>query len=470
MPLESNQSRHRDTKVTTMIDRNSLMRINKQALPLVSGNLSFYVSNIVILFMLGQIGSSAIAAAGIAWSLLGFVMSTVSGFFICSQTMLAKGKAPGHQETYSNNLSHHLLLAMSVGAGLMVLYGPLSLILEGFSLGEETKGLAKTYLMVVVLTLLPFTVNRVLTAVLLVEELSGLIAVISKITVAVNVLLGYVLIFGKLGLPELGLMGAAIATVISRFIETTLSFAAIAWRRPRLLGAAYQNRQFSWSQMSRIIKTGLPTAEANLVETGTWTVFTWLVARLGVSSVAAHEVCMKIKDIALLPAVAYSSVVVAQTSQALAQNDYGGAKNIIKGTAFSAGVLMGIIGVALGLFSEFWMSLFVTDIELIAIGKRILIMMTIYQILDAIFISLRGGLNGLGEAKFVRTVVVMNGWFLMLPFACLLMFPVGLGIDGAWIALIIYLAMSSAFMLMRVREFFKVNQHEETSAFCGEMK
>ncbi len=282
---------------------------------------------------------------------------------------------------------------------------------------------------------------------------------------SLNIVLNYVMIFGRWGVPEMGIAGAAYATIISGLvtclIQLVLFFRNNALTGTRQTGAskpdnaqpfvvAPSGASSLWRPdfrlLSRIVRFGTPSGLQLLMDIGSFALFIMLTGRLGEVSLAASNIAFSINNLAFAPLLGFgmaASTVVghhqgARNPEAAMRAGYTGLK---------MGLLyMCVIGATFVLFPRGYFELFrpanaaFTADELLALGRTMLWLMTAWGLLDTVTIILSGALKGAGDTRFVMIYMILGGWLVLVP-GTLLLLHRGTGIIGLWAWLAIYVCL-----------------------------
>ena len=270
---------------------------------------------------------------------------------------------------------------------------------------------------------------------------------------ALNVALNYVLIFGKLGLPELGLRGAGLATVIASFVGLAILTIVFLARPYDEKFASRRSWRFSPKHAKRLLAIGWPAGVQSFIEMSSWTFFvSVIVGRLGEATLAASNVVGQIAHFSFMPTVGLSIATTALVSR------YIGEKNLRRSLsrAYTA-VVLGIIymfaaGVFFFAFRRQLVALFRDDPEIVRIGARLLMIAAFFQAFDAVGIVSSGALRGAGDTRFTMVVSALMAWCVFVPAAWFFTYVLSWGAEGAWIAVTLYvLLMAVVFMARFVR-------------------
>ena len=263
---------------------------------------------------------------------------------------------------------------------------------------------------------------------------------------SLNIALNYAMIFGHWGFPEMGIAGAAYATLVSGFV-TCLIQLALFWRDPAFHAAGLpQVLKPDGALLARIIRFGTPSGLQLLMDVGSFAVFIMLTGRMGELALASSNIAFSINNLAFAPLLGFglaASTVVGQhqgarRSEAAQRAGYTGLKMGM--------IYMCVIGATFVLFPREYFELFrsedagFTAEELLGLGRNMLLLMTVWGLLDTVSIVLSGALKGAGDTRFVMVYMVVGSWVLLVPGSFLLLWA-GAGILGLWSWLAVYVCV-----------------------------
>ncbi len=270
---------------------------------------------------------------------------------------------------------------------------------------------------------------------------------------SLNIVLNYAMIFGHWGSPELGIAGAAYATIISGGVTCLVQLALFcrehAVRQQALTGgrgAAPAVWRPDPALLGRIVRFGTPSGLQLLMDIGSFALFIMLTGRLGELQLAASNIAFSINNLAFAPLLGFGLAASTVVSQ------HQGARNPEAAmragyTGLKLGLLyMCVIGATFVLFPRGYFSLFqpahaaFTADELLTLGRTMLLLMTAWGLLDTVTIILSGALKGAGDTRFVMIYMVLGGWLVLVP-GTLLLLRLGYGILGLWVWLAVYVCL-----------------------------
>jgi len=272
-----------------------------------------------------------------------------------------------------------------------------------------------------------------------------------------NIALDYILIFGKLGFPEMGIQGAAIGTAITTFIPP-LFWAAL------FLGARYQKtyrtrREFRWDRRLFLIllRFGIPSGLRFFLNLAAFTAFVMTVGRLGELSLAANNIALSIEMFSFLPMVGMSIATATLVGNYIGM----GRPAYAERSAYSALRLAMVYSMTFALLfllvPDLFLSLFVTDEfrgqgqVIVDTGVTLLRLVALYTVFDSMSLIFSGALNGAGDTRFTMLAQTALAWFLFVPSVFLTVEVLEWGIVAAWICLVIHIMLVGTTFFLRFR-------------------
>jgi MATE family multidrug resistance protein len=274
----------------------------------------------------------------------------------------------------------------------------------------------------------------------------------------INGVLDYGLIFGKWGLPEMGLDGAAIATVLA----STVPVAILA---VLFLSKANNNRfstrrvRFDSLLFRKLLQYGGPSGAQFFLEISCFTLFVLIVGRLGELELAVTNIALSIDMLAFMPVIGVSIATSTLVGQCMGRKEPALAEKTTYSALIMALAYMGFMAMIFVLFPGPLLSIFKTrgnalqDFSgFLQHGRYILIMVAIYSIFDAFGIVFSGGLKGAGDTRFVMWCSVIAGWVFFVPPVYLTVSVFHGGLLMAWVWATLYIVLLGLIYSWRFRK------------------
>jgi multidrug resistance protein, MATE family len=403
------------------------------ALPVVLAELGWMTMGLVDTLMVGPIGPEAIGAVGIGSSLFLGICIFGMGLLLGLDPLVSQAFGAGRLDECHQWLVHGVALSLllSVPATLLVMAMSASLGVLGFH--PDVLRLAQPYLSVLAWSIPPLLVysslRRYLQGMGVVRPVMIALATANVLNVAVN----WVLIFGHLGAPALGVPGSAWATVAARAVMCGFLIAVILYREHgRRPGLFETPLRIEWTRMRRLIALGFPAASQVTLEVGVFAAATALAGRLAPAALAAHQIALNIAGFTFMVPLGVASAGAVRVGQAVGRRDAAGAARsgwtaLLFGTLF-----MACASAVFLLIPRALIGAFTADASVLRIGTSLLFVAAVFQLFDGLQGVATGVLRGLGDT---RTPMLWNlgaHWVVGLPLGYGLCFVAGLGVIGLW--------------------------------------
>ena len=265
---------------------------------------------------------------------------------------------------------------------------------------------------------------------------------------ALNAVLDYGLIFGKLGLPELGLAGAGVATAIGQWVYGGYLLVAFL-RRPTRERFATGAWSPSRDRMRRVLRTGLPIGGEWVIGMLSFAVFSTVIARMGDTSAAASQAFIVLLSFSFMQAIGISVAASTLVGRYVGADDPGAARRSFRSAQKLAAGLAIATGAVFIAFPELLIRVFSSDPEVVAVGRALVVVGAVFQFCDAFGIVAGGALRGAGDTRWPFVVHTLFAWLVFVPLAYVLGVVLDGGALGAWIAGTVYVALLTSVLLLR---------------------
>jgi len=408
------------------------------AIPVVIAELGWTAMSSVDTIMVGRLGAEAIGAVALGSAIFLGVTIFGMGLLLGLDTVISQAYGAGKLRDCHRSLVHGIYLALFLILPLtLVLYGLLAL-LPRFGIEPKVLELTLPYMRPVIWSLLPLLLYAASRRYL---QATGHERVVMAALVSANLLNAFVnwtLIFGKLGLPRLGVEGAAWATFLSRVFMAGVLLVAIVYydrRGPRQLFPLPLG--IEWPRLMRLLDLGIPAALQITLEVALFSVATALAARLDAASLAAHQIAITVASTTFMVPYGVASAAAVRVGQAVGRRDTDG---VVRAgwVAIALGVsFMATAALALWLFPRPIISFFTTDASVLGVGVSLLAVAALFQLFDGLQVVTIGVLRGLGDTRTPMVAALIGYWVLALPAGWALAFPAGLGVRGLWFGMLV---------------------------------
>ena len=433
--------------------RQHLRAVIGLGLPLVGSHLAQFAITLTDAVMLGWYSVEALAAEVLGGTLFFVLFIMGSGFAWAVMPMVASAASSGEEAQVRR------VTRMGLWASAMFALACLPLTLGSATLfllmGQDpaTSALAGDYLAIAGWGILPGLMVMVLKSALAALERTGVVLWVTLAAVALNILVNYALIFGNLGMPELGVRGAAIASVSVNLA----SFIVLAIYVQRVMP---EHAMFArlwrpdWEALGQVFRLGWPIGITNLAEVGLFAASSVMMGWLGTLQLAAHGIALQVTSVMFMVHVVLSNVATVRAGQAQGRGDGPGLRAGARVVLMVSGlVALGTVVLFLAV-PEALIGLFLSPDDpdrpaVIAIGVMLLAAAALFQMVDAAQVMALGLLRGVQDTRVPMVIAALSYWAVGVPASYVLGFPLGLGGPGIWLGLALGLALAGVFMLWR---------------------
>jgi len=274
----------------------------------------------------------------------------------------------------------------------------------------------------------------------------------------VNIVLDYMLIFGKWGAPEMGIKGAAIATVIAGLVTPAILFVIYFSRKYDAVYQTRSNMQIRMALMLRLIRFGLPSGINLLMEIASFSLFILITGKLGELSLAVSNMALSINTVAFLPLIGLSIASATLVGQYQGRGDSNTAAKAAVKSVLLGVMYVSVIGLTYVLFPAAYFSAFTlksdngfTLPELLETGRWLLVLMACWGIMDAGNVIFAGALKGAGDTRFVLIYSTVMSWGMLVPGVLLIVMVFNGGLLVMWTWALFYVGMLALGYVLRFR-------------------
>jgi MATE family multidrug resistance protein len=420
------------------------------ALPVVVIQVGMMAMGVVDTLMVGRLAARALAAVALG-NLYFFLIAVFGmGTLMVLDPVVAQAVGADDREGAARGVQRGVLLA-----GLLALPAAVLLLLAGpfmRAAGQpaEVVPLAAAYAERLAPGVFPFFLFVVLRQTLQSMGITAPIVAAIVLANVANALLNWMLIFGYLGAPALGVPGSAWATTMSRWLLVTFLFVQAGRRLGPLLRPV---RREIWQSapLARMLRLGLPIGAQMFLEFGAFALVALMMGWLGTRSMAGHQIAINLASLTFMVPLGVGDAASVLVGQAVGRGDPratrgAAAAALLCGVGFMAGTAVLFLTVPVGLAR-----LYTPDLEVVLVAASLIPLAGIFQVFDGTQTVAAGILRGLGETRVAMLVNLLGYWCVGLPVSYLCGIRLGLGPAGLWWGLVIGLAVVATILLVRVR-------------------
>lgn len=437
----------------------------KLAYPVILGMLGHTLIGIVDNFMVGNLGSTELAAVSLGNSFIFIAMSVGIGFSTAITPLTAEADAEKNEKKLRSTFHHGLFLCTVLGVTLFILTVLSKQIMYFMHQPKEVVDLASPYIDWVAFSLIPVIVYQGYKQ--FADGLSKTKYSMYAIFMAnvVHIFFNYVLIYGVWIFPKLGILGAALGTVISRIMMVV--FMHFLLKNDEVLKKYFNKFSFKEirkSMLKKIIDLGFPSAMQMLFEVALFTTAIWLSGSLGKNSQAANQIALILSSSTFMVAMGLSVASMIRVGYAKGLNNYKDLIIIARSLFLLTIIIESVFALLFLIFHNFLPHLFLnmTDVtqmvdnnEIIWIASKLLLVAAVFQLFDGIQVVVLGALRGLQDVKIPMYITFVAYWVIGFPISLYLGKYTELKAIGIWIGLLAGLSSAALFLYIRFARLTK---------------
>lgn len=426
------------------------------AFPIVLSQLGQVVVQQADIMMVGHLGATELAAIAFANSIFIFGMVFAMGFSLGLTPAVGHVSDKTQHQLLAKLLSNAYLINIAITALMIVLMYALSFFFDRMGQTPEVVELSKSYFMMLLLSMLPlslFFTNKQFAEGLGDTKNAMYVTLVANV---LNILLNYVLIFGKWGFPEMGILGAGVATLISR-VFMALAFYVVFKRRSvfHKITQFVSLKAVDAPSLRELFLLSLPISIQMLLEVAAFALSGIMAGWLGVISLASHQIALGLATMTFMLAIGVGASTTIRVAHYYSTKDFK--KLMMAATASTHIVLlfMGISGILFYTFRHDLPYFYTQDVEVLALSALLLIATAIFQVFDGLQLVMLSILRGLGDVKHAMAYAFVAYILINLPIGYLLAFTFEMGTLGLWLGFIVGLGTAGLLFYSRIRTIYK---------------
>lgn len=428
------------------------------AWPLVITQVGYIITGMVDTVFLGKIGPAEQAACILSNNL--YILLLVFGIGVSYATTPLVTSANQNMDLLkkASLFKNSIFLNVSVSIICFIVLFLSSGLLKYMHQPEDVIKLAVPFFNVLIFSMIP--ISLFFTCKQYCEGLSNtrMALFISIIGNVINIILNYLLIYGKFGFPELGYIGSAWASFISR-VFMGFSFLYLIFKSPvtKEISAVYNKVKINKKELFHLAKIGLNAGLQLTFEVAAFVIAGLMAGTFGKEQIDAHGIALSIAAFTYMFASGISSASSIRVGIYKAQDNW----LEIKQAAFSSiklvMLIMGGFAILFLMINNFLPKVFSSDLQIVNLASKLLIIAALFQLFDGIQVTIVGILRGLEDFKIPTLISLVGYWIIALPLAYWLAFILKLETVGVWIGLLVSLIFAAVVLFWRLNYLINKN-------------
>nr|VFJ55176.1 MAG: multidrug resistance protein, MATE family [Candidatus Kentron sp. FW] len=434
-------------------DIRAILRIS---LPLVFGYLGKIAIGFTDNIMVGHLGSEALGAMGLAAAVYAVFLMIGTGLLFSVMVLVSQARGAGRALTIPGIIRQGIWISGALSVPACIVLWNLDDILVLTGQKAMLAGIAGHYMDYYLWTMFPAFSSLVFILALTAMGRTEIVLLIAWLEVGLNIILNYLLIFGKFGFPAMGVAGAGLASVIIHGIGCAIFFVFFdfhkLFRRRPMFRRAWRPR---WTMIGRILKLGWPKGLEMIINKSLFSVATLLAGWLGVKVVTAHTIAFQTSLIVFfIVSIPLADAVTARIGIAAGRESRAGMWRILVSALLLFLLFILPAVVILAGFPEWIVALFIgfetpNIDDLVAVTSPLIILMAVFVIADGLRIVTDRALNGLADMKVPALIAALSHWGVGFSLGVMFGFVMDGGIVGLWLGLTIGMFVATLLYLAR---------------------
>ncbi|MAG89081.1 MAG: MATE family efflux transporter [Zunongwangia sp.] len=420
------------------------------AYPVMLGQLGHVLVGLADNLMVGRLGAAPLAAVSLGNSLVFIALSLGIGFSFAITPLIAEADGSGDIEKGRSYFHHGIILCGINGILLFLLLLLAKPLLYYLDQPPEVVEYAMPYLEIVAFSMLPlmiFQAYKQFADGLSQTKYSMYATILANV---VNVLFNYLLIYGIWVFPELGLEGAAIGTLISRFFM--LWFVWEILRRKSKFKPYFvwsKKELFNIDIFKKILNLGLPTALKMLFEVAIFTATVFLAGLLGTNQQAANQIALNLASMTFMIAVGLGVTATIRVGNQKGLHHYKELRRIAMSVFLLVFIIEAVFAVGFILLKDWLPTFYIDNAEVVLLSSQLLIVAALFQLSDGMQVVILGALRGLQDVKVPTAICFVAYWMIGFPVSWYFGKAENMGSMGIWMGLLAGLTASALMLYFR---------------------
>jgi MATE family multidrug resistance protein len=428
-----------------------LREVSVLAYPVILTQLSMTTMGVVDSAMVGRLGATELAAVGFGGVWMWTTFCAFVGASTGVQTFVAQHHGAGELKqcgAWTWQGAWLLVPLCAVAAALLITF--IDPLLAFLAPSPALQPLAASYMSVRAIGSVGLCLATIFAAFFRGIGDTRTPLYVTLLANGVNVVLDYGLIFGRFGLPEWGIAGAATATAVAEWMQAGVLMAFLLRAGVRERFSTSPVRPDATAQR-RLLRLGLPIGGQWVLEMASFALFLTMVARMGDASMAASQAFIALLSMSFMQAVGIGIAVSTLVGQYIGARDLASAARSFASAQKLTAVLSGTIALLFVLVPDRLIGIFTSDPDVLALGRPLLLVGAVFQLFDAFGIVTDGALRGAGDTRVPFLVRFCLAWGLFVPLAWWLGIHLEGGLTAAWVGGALYVLVLTSYLLARFR-------------------
>ncbi len=391
--------------------------------PIIMGNLGFIFIGVGDVIVAGRHSTQTLAAVSIATAILNCIMMIGIGILSAVAPIVSNMRGEGRQpeKYFYPTVKFALIMSLFISLCIFAVLPVIDLL--GYE--PELAEFIKIYSIITAFSTFGVLLHSSIKDFLQSFEIVLFPNILTVIAVFLNLGLNIIFVFGYFGLPEIGVAGLAVASLITRYI---MGFGLYFYALYRLNISMYSDHSY----YKNLLIVGTPIAFAILVEFVAFNLVTVIMGRVSGLYAAAQNIVTTFTTVSFMVPLAIANGLAVKVGYSNGAKDYLGVRRFAVSGIIMSEIFMFCSAITVASFPHFWIGLFTADKDLIAVTVPIVYVLAAFQLFDGMQVTLAGIFKGLKDTNIVMIANLVSYWGVAIPVGTLLAFYFNMNIMGYW--------------------------------------
>lgn len=434
--------------------KRELAAVVRLALPVAGGQIGLMLMGVVDTVMLGHYSAQALAGSAVGHITTGVLLMFGYGVLTALDPLVAQAHGAGDRAAVAGHFARGAVLACLLAVPIGLAMWDLRPLFRLFALPADVVAYGGIFTRGLIWGVLPYLLTIALRQTLQAMSIVRPALVAIAAGNAVNLAANWLLIFGHLGFPRLGIEGSAFSTSLARW--SMLAVLVFAARQP-LADLLRRSRGSlrAWAPYRLHLRIGIPIGAHTVLELLLFAVVALLMGGLGTATLAGHQIAINLASLTFMVPMGIAGAAATRVGNAVGRGDLAGAR-LAAGVSYALGVgVMVVSALLFALFPRVLAGLYTTDPAVLAAAAALLPIAAAFQVFDGAQVVSTGILRGTADTAFPAALALVGFWAIGLPTAWWLAFRAGYGADGLWWGVTIGLAAVALLLGLRILQRFR---------------
>ena len=432
--------------------RKKLIAILRVMIPILITQVAIMSMNFFDTVMSGQAGTNDLAGVAIGANIWMPVFTGINGLLLALTPIVAHFRGASAKADIPVAVFNGIILAILISLVTIVAgYLLLPLVLDTMTLTPIVRKIGVWYLIALATGIVPLFVTNVLRAFVDTMGYTQMTMRLFALTLPANVFLNWVFIFGKLGMPALGGIGAGVGSALTYWL-LAVAFVVLIYRIPELNAYhIFANYGFSWPRIKEHLTLGIPMGTSIFFETSIFGVVALFISKFGTAPIAAHQAAMNFTSLLYMLPLSFSMALTILVGVEVGARRFSEAQLFARTGRYASWVIATIFAIFLFTCRYYVAELYSSDQEIILLAGNFLLYDVVFQFCDATAAPIQGILRGYKDVKAPFYFSLIAYWAISLPLGIVLDVWGGQGPYGYWQGLIAGIFFSALFLTLRLK-------------------